>query len=176
MFYDVFFMMLTWYIYDAPWCILWCSYSIHMTFYDVFCDVHVIYMWCFYVHVVLSGISIRDTQPKEVNDTFVLTTRGSGNILNLARPLSPVENNLRLTRPLQRKHGSVWPPWRTSASPKGRVKPSGVAESRVGPTVAPISHDRTNMTMHSERERGHGSRVMTRHDSGHFTTTVSMPL
>jgi hypothetical protein len=174
MFYDVFFVMLMWYICDIPWCILWCSYSVHMMFYDIFYDVHVIYMWCFYVHIVLSGINIRDSQPKKVNGTSVLTTRGSGNNLRLAQPLSPVGNNLRLMRPLQRRHGSAWPPWRTSVSPEGRVKPSGVAESRVGPTVTPIYHDRTNMTMHSERK--HGSHVMTRHDSGHSTTTVSMPL
>jgi hypothetical protein len=77
----------------------------------------------FYMKVVIlnvSGINIRDTQLKKVNDTSVLTTRGSG-------------NNLRLSRPLQRKHRSARPPWHTSVSPEGHVRPSGEAGSHVGP-------------------------------------------
>jgi hypothetical protein len=90
------------------------------------------------------------------------------------RPLRPAGNNFRLARPLQRKHGSARPSWHTSASLEGRMEPSGKAESHGVPTTTLISTNGTDMTTHSEQERG--NHALTQHDPGHSTTTTSIPL
>jgi hypothetical protein len=97
----------------------------------------------------LSGIDSRHTQPKTLIVCQLLNHPRLRNGFCLTRALMtsskhPTHAPHREQSPprptLQRKHGSVRPPWHTFASPERHVGPSGKAGSHVGPHHDARSH------------------------------------
>jgi hypothetical protein len=64
--------------------------------------------------------------------------------------------------------GILLPRPRDTWSPLARREATGAL------TTTPIPADGTDMTVHSEQERG--NRILTQHDPGYSTTTTSIPL
>jgi hypothetical protein len=119
--------------------------------------------------MLLSGINSRHTQPRalivcQLPNQGLGTSSASLEPHDVIKAPDPYNISMGVPDPL----GIFLPRSRDTWSPLARRGAMGAL------TATPIPADGTDMTVHSEQERG--NRALIQHDPGHSTTTTSIPL